>query len=199
MKKILLFLFVFASISVIGQDKILMLSGHVLEGNVVDHDRHNIKYEMTKGSSTKTIELESYRVFSFTKDGKETVMYKRDSAIGNFLSEQEMRYFIWGAQDAMEHYHGKWAFFSGIGVGGVGGYFLAQSFVVVSVPLIYPIVTSIHKIHPKESYSRDPKLLNEPAYLTGYHKTTKSKRFFQALKGSLLGTVAGVGAFYAIN
>ena len=88
MKKFLLFLFVFASISAIGQDKILMLSGHVLEGNVVDHNRHNLKYEMTKGSSAKTVELESYRVFSFTKDGKETVMYKRDSAIGNYLSEQ---------------------------------------------------------------------------------------------------------------
>jgi len=199
MKNIFLLLIIFSAFSLSAQDNILMLSGHILEGKIVDHNRHHVKYEMTKGKSTRTLEIESYRVFSFTKDGSETVMYKRDSTIGNYLSEQEMRYFIWGAQDAMEHFSGRWAFFSGIGVGAIGGYLLAQSFIVVSVPLVYPIVTSVHKIHPKETYSRDPKLLEEPAYLTGYHKTTKSKRFFQALKGSLLGTVAGVSAYYAAN
>lgn len=199
MKKLTILLLVFFSFSAYSQDEILMLSGHILNGKIIDHNKQTITYEYTKGNNTRILDVETYRVFSFTQNGKENIVYKKDTAMGNFLPVDEMRYFIWGAQDAMEHYNGRWAFISGTAIGAVGGYFLAQSFVVISVPLVYPIVTSIHKIHPKETYSRDPKLLNEPAYLAGYHKNTKSKRFFQALKGSLLGTAVGVTAFYAAN
>ena len=190
------------SFSAYSQDQILMLSGHVIEGNVTDHNRQRITYDIEKKSGVKNLEVETYRVFSFTKNGKETVLYQRDSTIGNYLSVDEMRHFIYGAQDAMDNYKGRWAFFSGLGVGGVGGYFLGGvqgSFAVVAVPLVYPIVTSIHKIHPHESHVSHPDMINEPSYRTGYHKNTKSRRFFQALKGSLLGTVAGVSAYYAAN
>lgn len=200
MKKIISTCFaILFSLFCFAQDKVLLLSGVEMHGNILEHDHKVVKLEEDRKGKTKTIEIDTYRVFSVTDDGEETIYYKKDPDAGNYLTEDEMRLFIYGAQDARANYKGRWAFFSGLGVGAVGGWFLAESFAIIAVPIVYPILTSIHKIHPKEGNVRDPKYIEEPSYRAGYHKNTKSKRFFRALGGSVLGTAAAAGAFHAVN
>lgn len=192
----LFFLILFAIPFVVdAQDKILMMSGHVIEGKITDKNLDYLTVDIDNKGKARTFEEEIYRIFSYTQDGEEFMVYKRDTTVGNYLSVDEMGNFIKGAQDAMENYNGKWALYAGGGVGLVGGYLLGDSFVALAIPLVYSVLTTIHHIKPNEQRTLHSKLIDDPAYRAGFLKNTKTTRIFQALKGSFLGTAIGVATY----
>ena len=79
----LFFLILFAIPFVVdAQDKILMMSGHVIEGKITDKNLDYLTVDIDNKGKARTFEEEIYRIFSYTQDGEEFMVYKRDTTVG---------------------------------------------------------------------------------------------------------------------
>jgi len=176
------------------RDQILLMSGKVFD-NVEVTTIGDIDVKYLQHKKKKTIErfVDKYRVFSIGyANGIEDVIYKQDTLVGNYFTEEEMRMFVYGEQDALKYYKASGAVLSGILYSGTGGYLLFNSFFVFLVPFSFTVVSGIPHLKVKSNRVRDPKYLAEPAYIMGYERTAKAKRIQGALKGSIIGVVLGV-------
>jgi hypothetical protein len=197
----LLLFFLICGKSTLGQDKITLLNGQVLEVKVKSETDGDIVYFYEKRNKKKESKLESYRVFSVEKKGEqEKIIYAQDTAIGNYFSVDEMRMFIYGERDARNNYKTGW-FYAGSAVLGYAavmfdtydselGFFKSEpSIFPIVLPLVFPIVSAKinTKIQPRH-VSESAYLLNTE-YIDGFKKVARFKR----MKSTLLGTVTGVG------
>ena len=178
------------SVYVNGQDKLLFLNGKELEGSLIE----KTNYEFTfKDKSDKQFVIDKYRVFSYTQNNKESVVYEFDTLSGNFLKVQDMKMFVYGERDAHKTFKPVITNTIGFAVGGAAGYLMnkEQTVVYVPIPLIYTAVTLLFPTKVKQKRLTDTKYLKEDEYLRGYERIARSKRTQGALKTSLLGI--GVG------
>lgn len=198
-KFIALLLFVFVSATGFSQEKrdqIILMSGKVFD-NVEVTTVGDIEVKYLHHKRKKTIErfVDKYRVFSIAyADGTEDVIYKQDTLVGNYFTEEEMRMFVYGEQDALKYYKSTGAVLLGILYSGTGGYILYNHFFVFLVPFSFTVLSGIPRVQVKSHKVRDPKYLAEPAYILGYERTAKAKRIQGALKGSIIGVVLGFAA-----
>ena len=181
----------------VGQEKapsILMMTGKVLEGKVTSEDSSYIYYEHEKKSGkVKSKKLDWERVFSFTDEsGNEKLVYVEDSAIGNFFTEDEMRAYIRGEQDAWNGYKSNWTIWTGIPIAGGVGFLLSSSPLVFVVPFAYMVVASMPKYKMTPGSILNAEDLKNPAYILGYERTARSKRLFKSLASGLAGAAIGV-------
>lgn len=181
-----------------GGDKIVLLSGKVLDNvQVTTFTEIQIKY-VDRNSRKKTERfIDKYRVFSVEySNGKEEVIYEYDTLMENDFTVDEMRHFIQGEQDAMAYYHPRLnTLLAGV-LSAAGGYALASSFFVVTVPFASTVIASLPKVKIRPEKVSDPKLLAQPTYILGYERVAKSHKIQNALKGSVLGVAAGISAFW---
>lgn len=192
-----IFFFLFISVHAFSQDKIILVSGTEIDGKVLSITEDTIFYQTSKKGKTKEIFLESYRVFSIQyENGKEEIMYKQDT-IANFKTEEELRNFIAGEQDALRGYTPYFATITALAVASVGAFFL-HNFLVFAVPFVTYMIVVIASLQRVEKNSvRDPNLLVSPDYIDGYMRVVKNKKNRNALWGSIIGAGAGF-AVYAI-
>lgn len=175
------------------REELLMMSGKVIEGVVTGTDTAYIYYDYhAKGGKVKPKKLDLERVFSiYDAAGNETVVYQMDTMIGNYFSEEEMRMYIQGEQDAMSGYRANWIILLGLPVTGGLGFFIGSNVAVFTIPFAYLLGASLpgYRVRP-ESVS-DASYLRSPAYMLGYERTAKNKRLFKALVTGLVGTTVG--------
>jgi len=172
------------------QDKLLFLNGKELSGSLIE----KTDYEFTfKNLKDKQFVIDKYRVFSYTQDNKENVVYEFDTLSGNFLKTQDMKMFVYGERDAHKTYKPHFSNITGIGVGIAAGFMMQsdQSFVYIPIPILYTIGTLFFPTRVKQNKLSDTSYLKEDEYLRGYERIARSKRTQGALKNSLLGM--GVG------
>jgi hypothetical protein len=195
---ILFSIFILLSFSVLAQDKINLESGQIIEGKIKEINNNEVIIEVIKKTKTKTIFVEKERIFSiYTPEKGESVFFEASPEEG--LSEDEVRFFVYGAQDAIAKYKGTVPFISSLILGSGGGYYAAQSLVVFAVPFATVIVVSIFtSARANKHHARDEAFLDHEMYRRGYKRVARGKKAVSALKGSVLGTLAGVGAYYII-
>ncbi len=192
-------------------NSIQLLNGKTIEGKVTGNDGEFLTYEYLKKKNHFVKEIDLLRVFSFTKEGEETIVYKQDTSIGNVFSQEEMQMFIYGERDSQEHSK-SWPFL-------VSGFVLSYGISIVdtysgddpdtpenetgffrsdpsmmhfAVPFVFPIVCG--KIRPKitaEHVSEDVFLANEQ-YIIGYQKNARFKRIMAGFIGSIAGSALGI-------
>ncbi len=111
-----LFLFFFTVILnnvSVGQDTINLMNGKTLVVKDLMFEDPKLIFSgiyNQKKVKLKQGTIEFYRTFSVTDaKGVETVLYRQDSALGEYRSETEMRYFVYGEQHAHTHYKPMWA------------------------------------------------------------------------------------------
>lgn len=203
---------------VLAQEKVNLLNGRIVEGELIDtvDQQVHIKAKSKKGKVYETY-LENYRVFSIVSaEGKETVLYKQDSTIGNLLTPEDMQFHILGEQDAYQNY-------KPIGTSIIGA---TLSFGVVLfdtygfkedpadnlekgffkrspsfLPILFPFVfTAVAGIAPRPNLDiRDisnKANLNSEHYVQGFARTARFKRTVRALLFSCLGSALGVGSYF---
>ncbi len=189
---LVLFGFYFSVFSQAEHD-ILMMSGETVQGTVTGEDSAFIYYDYFKKNGTsKARKLDAERVFSITDaNGEERVVYLMDIAIGNYYTEQEMRYYIKGEQDAMEYYRGNWAWAIGVPATTALGFVFSGSVISFAVPFVYLVVAGIPPSKIPKNKIDDPELAKQEAYVLGFERTARNKRLFKALTGGLIGTVGG--------
>ena len=191
------------------QDQVLLLNGKKLEGQITKLDESEITINFLKknGKSQEAI-VEVYRIFSYQKDGKESVLYEQDTVIGNFLTQEEMRYFILGQQDADAGYKSR-AFGIGAGLIGAGVIILDSQDTDTAgafdrepgglFPIAYPflsiVISRFTTVRIRLETVSDPAYLSQEYYIVGYERTARSKKVFTTLKGSVAGVLIGLGTY----
>lgn len=196
----LYFLFVLCSLALnsYAQDKLLFLNGKELNGQLLSTNNFETSFKTDKG---KEYLIENFRIFSFTQNNQELLLYKYDTLEGNFLSEKDMRLFVYGEKDAHQTYHSKFANALGFALGGAAGYFMHkdQAFIYVAAPLVYTSVTLFFPTSVKQKRLTDLQYLKEDEYLRGHERIARSKRTQNALKSSVLGMGAGFLISFLVN
>ncbi len=187
---LLLLLICLFSLTTNGQDKLLFLNGKELNGSLIE----KTNYEFTfKDKGEKEFIIDKYRVFSYTQNNKESIVYQFDTLSGNFLKVQDMKMFVYGERDAHQTFKPRLTNAMGFAVGGAAGFMMQQdqSFVYIPVPVVYTAITLLFPTKVNQDKLKDTQYLGEDEYLRGYERIARSKRTQGALKTSLLGM--GVG------
>ncbi len=179
------------------QDKILLISGKIIEGKVINVGEDTIRFQFRNKEKTEEGFIESYRVFSIQYDhGNEKVIYKYDSTTVNDRTEDELRNFITGEQDALKGYKPAFAGVLSFLISGAITFLMNASFAVIVVPFVtYMAFVILYRAGIDNHTVRDPKLLSNPDYIEGYKRIAKSKKNKNALLGSIIGTGVGLGVF----
>lgn len=182
------------------QDLIYLLNGGILEGKVKGTEGELIYYEVKKGSKTKLRSADLSRVYSvISDDGAEKVYYEKDVESGFFFDKQQMKHFVFGAQDAVKYYKGNLHTLTAGIAGVVGGVIFYNNFLVIVAPFGATLIGSLGKAHPRKSMVRDTKYLNDPAYVLGFERTANTRKMMRSLLGAFVGTAVGVGVGYAVD
>lgn len=132
-QKLLFFIFFFISPFCQAQDTIVLITGKVIPVMSVDFHDYAIDYRTIDGRKLKSID--AGRVFSVKyPNGAERVIFRSDSLDAADFSEDEMRRFIKGEQDARDFYRNRTAKFVGYAVGGGATMF---GFFGLPIPLLF--------------------------------------------------------------
>lgn len=198
LRHLLLFLLFFiSSIRLFSQDKIVLISGKTIEGKIISVTEDTIRFQFPEKQKTETGYIESYRVFSIVyPDGKETVIYKYDTLTVNDRTEEELRNFITGEQDALRGYKPSSAAIFSLLISGTTAFLLKGSFIIIVVPFVtYMAFAALLKPGIDKNSVRNPGLLSNPDYIEGYKRIAKSKKNRNALWGSVIGAGVGLGVY----
>ncbi|PIQ15982.1 MAG: hypothetical protein COW67_05430 [Flavobacteriales bacterium CG18_big_fil_WC_8_21_14_2_50_32_9] len=179
-------------------DTLLFLNGKQLEGNVLEFNKYQLTFKTLKN---KEIDIENYRLFSMKWNGIDTTIYKYDSLEGNFLSQKDMKLFVYGERDAHLTYSSKFSNVLGFAVGSGAGYFMHydQSFIYISTPLVYTLGTLIFPTRVKQRKIKDLQYIKEDEYLRGHERVARAKRTQSALISTLIGLGVGFTASLIAN
>ena len=200
--------------SVVAQDKIQLMNGKVLRGKLKAEfdDYYNFEY-YKNGGKTKSMELSKYRIFSKTDaQGVESILYKQDTLMGNYYSENEMKMYIYGQRDAFKSYKGTPMFVSTFAIGFMSvlvdtyefeegnscppGFFnRTPSIGPIIVPFALTIGAGLLKSKIRREHAADVSFLSNEYYISGFQKVSKVKRVKNAFFGSVAGVVSGFIAY----
>lgn len=174
-------------------DKILLMTGKILEGSVTSSDSANLYYTfIKKNGKEKSQRLDLERVFSVTNEqGNEEVYYVMDTLIGDYFSEEEMRDYIAGEQDASAYSHSNWTLLAGLPISAAAGYALSSTILVFPVPFAYTVLASLPRYKLKGEKGVKPSKAGNPAYVLGYEREARTKRVFKSMIAGLVGTATG--------
>jgi len=181
--------------SAYSQDTLFLISGRIIPVKSVELKEHSIVYsKMTEKPKFKRMDPE--RVFSIKyADGHERVIFRQDTLDPLDFTEQQMRMFMKGEQDATIYYKNNInkgaAFVIGAGSAILGIWGLAGP------PLYSTIVGSFSPNMMKQKVS-DPALINVTEYCEGYERKVRDRKIRNALVGGLGGFIIGVVSYTLI-
>ena len=215
LKILTLILIVSFTYSVSAQDKIQLMNGKVLRGKLKTESDDYYNFEFYKnGGKTQNMELSKYRIFSITDpQGIESILYKQDTLMGNYYSQNEMKMYIYGQRDAFKSYKGTPMFVSTFALGFASvlidtyefeegnscppGFFSrTPSIGPIIVPFALTIGAGLLKSKVRREQAADVSFLSNEYYLGGFQKVSKVKRVKNAFIGSVTGVLSGFIVYY---
>jgi len=201
------------------QDSIILLNGNVFRGKILKLSDDFLSFESMSKKGPEELRIELYRIFSYTQNSQESILYKHDTITGNFLKVDESRKYALGGYDARQTFTSKPVFYSSIAASFAFSLFdsyLTQkgadelnlnpaftsefkpgffgnrpTILPLAMPLTLGISFGLTNVRVKEQYILQKQLKNDLFYYEGFNKVAKQKRTFAALKGSLIGIGLG--------
>lgn len=221
-------IFLLTSLSLNAQtelDSIILLNGRVYRGTITGASGDLLTYkEIDRKGNEITGVMEYYRVFSYTQNGMEKVVYEQDEYKDNFLAVEEARNATLGSYDARQTFKPRFVFWSSFALGygtslfdtyllqktinhpdyfgsqTTKGFFKSDpTFMPILAPLVLSVGWSFPSFKIKEKQMIQMHLLNDESYYRGYHRIAKQKRILGALRGSLLGIGAGLVTYAVLK
>ncbi len=175
-------------------DHILLMNGEIIDTRVLGQSTLEVRYlEFGKNGSTKERAEPTESVFSVTDSvGRERIWYFVDTAFGNDLTVDEMRWFIKGEQDARKGHKPRWAVWGGFVFG--AGVTIAANLEVNSffLPPLYAGAMILPRVHVTKGSITDLTMEGNEHYAYGYAKVGKSKRVVRSLISTFAGVAAGL-------
>jgi hypothetical protein len=179
--------------SIQAQDTINLLNGKVIYVEVLNSDSTVITYNYTKGKKVKTKSISTELIFTVQyAKGYTDTLYFINPENDLHLTVPEMQLFIYGEQDAKAHFKAPVTAILGLAFGTTFGYLLRDGFYVAAVPLVYTVGAGISPVNVKSRGNRSPETMSTQAYQEGYIKVARSKKAFNALASSVVGTLTGI-------
>ncbi|MFM7217510.1 MAG: hypothetical protein ACKO1U_05785 [Bacteroidota bacterium] len=169
------------------QDTLLLLNGHQLIADSIRLEGFDVAAFLKDRKKPK--QINSYRVFSIRHaDGQEEVVYQKDITDPLDFSEEEMRMFIAGEQDADRYYKNN--FNKGLSFAVGFGSSLAAIYGLVIPPLYSTVVGSFTPNMDRMKVS-DESLRSNQVFCEGYQSTVRRKKIKNSLLSGLAGFAAG--------
>lgn len=191
----LLLLSASAAKSQTGNDTILLINGTEIITTVYDTTFGNVTFKNSKPEKDP-ITIESDDVYSIRNSKGESIIYHYDSAAGNDLTVEEMKYYIKGEQDAQKKFKPRGAFWTNMVVGAASG--VTGSFLCPLPPFAFTSLCGLPKVKIKHSTVSNLEYLKHDTYIMGYEKVARGKRKTKSLLGGGIGLVAGLGIVWGI-
>ncbi|WP_027419499.1 hypothetical protein [Crocinitomix catalasitica] len=212
-----------ASFSQSYTDSIILLNGRVYNGHVQSSENGLLTYEYPNKKGEVLLGfLDEYRVFSYTTQGKTSVLYKQNESMNNFLTTTEALNATLGSYDARQTFKPRVTFWSSLVIGCAAsiydtylpesvlnnpkftyteaGFFTKKpSLLPILVPLVLSAGWAIPSFKVKEKQILQTHLKNDESYYRGYHRVAKQKRILAALKGGLIGVGVGMLTYYVVQ
>lgn len=158
-------------------------------------NKDTILYTNLKG---KDKFIETFDVFSvIDKSGKETIVYEPDTTFEGAFTVPQMKNFVLGQYDASQKFKSPWVTAGGIAVSGASSLLINPVF-VFALSGVYCTGIGISPAC-KKRLNIPEQFVNDEHYLLGFKRTTKHKRIKNAIIGSGIGLVVGLGTFAIIN
>jgi len=177
-------------------DTIVLLNGTVLVANVTD-TTNGVTTVMNPKDTTKFFVIDNERIFSIKNANGESVMYVYDTLLGNEFTVSEMRYFIYGEQDAEKGFKARGSLWSNAAIGAASG--LTLGFFCPIPPFAFIALTGIPKVKIRKETVSNSDYLRQDSYLMGYERVARKKRKFAALIGGVSGLAVGIGTSFALS
>lgn len=189
------FSIVFAAWALPAQSVITLLGGQVFQGNIITEGEDFFVYEFTSPKGRRKVRtLDKDRVFSLVKDGREVLYYEPGKHEQFTYSIQDMRYFIYGQQDARSRYKTALPFVVATIVSTGTALYLGTegSFLTLAAPVPGLLAGALSKgRNPGATDAAKPEYLAHTSYIEGYREGARGRKLMAALSGSLIGTAAG--------
>lgn len=165
------------------QDTLLLLNGKKYAIKVKKVTKDSITFEPI-GKEGKEKQIEKTDVFSLiSSNGNEVVMYRQDTNAGNNFSEEQMRNYIYGEQDARKNFHAPLMTVVGV-ITGIGG--SAIGLYGLFIPPLATTLLSIKAPKVKMKCVSKPELITNDYYTTGYQSIAVRKKIKNGLIGGFI-------------
>lgn len=182
------------------KDRILFMNGREEFTTILDTNSSNIQFLRPELKKDREVSIDKYRIFSITyESGQEVIFYQRDSANGDELSVEEMRYFVYGERDALKGFRSPGAFWGGLATGLAGGFAapaIGLGILAPVVPGLYTAGNASRYITVRKKNVSNEAYLSNDNFLAGYERTARSIRVQNSLIGGGIGIVAGIAGFF---
>lgn len=185
----------------VAQDKILFMNGRELNCKLVSDTSFELVMELTKrNGKTKIKSIPKSEVFSYTPaNASEIVLYEQDSVFGEIYTEEAMRIYMMGSNDARENFKANHIAIIGLIACGtvtfLGGDGLLTTF---APPLAYTLLQFVGKVKIREKYMSDKRAKYNDYYADGFEPTARSRKLYKAIIGGFSGSGAAI-LFYFIK
>jgi hypothetical protein len=173
-------------------DTVILMNGDVVICTIIDTTEGLTSIRNPKNPK-KNITLENDRIFSIRNKDGERIVYTYDTVIGNEFTVDEMRYFIYGEQDADRNFKANGCLAIGAAVGVLSG--ITGSFFCPIPPFAFTALSGLPKVKIKPSSVSNPEYLKHDSYLMGFERVARKKRKLKSLIGGGVGLVVGIGTY----
>lgn len=177
------------SYSQVGKDTILLLNGNTVISKVIDTTKGVTTFIDPKNPA-ETIVIENNRIFSIKNKKGEFILYVYDTLLGNEFTIDEMRYFIYGEQDAQKGFKARIAFCGNFLLSAGAG--ITGSFLSPLVPFTYTVLAGLPKVKIRKKTVSNPEYVKHDSYLMGYERVARKKLKLSSLIGGGIGLGAGL-------
>jgi len=204
------------------QDSIILLNGKAYRGSFNSIENDFLYYTGTeKKKENVLVEISTDRIFSYTVNGSETILYKQDELKGDYLTVDEARFTTLGSYDARKTFKPRVAFYSSLAIGlgvsildtyysqnaydefvsingvpptkaAVGFFGTSPTLMPILVPLVLSATWGLPTFKIKSHQILQKDLVGNEFYYRGFHRIAKQKRIFAAIKGSAIGIGLGI-------
>lgn len=199
--KTLIAIFSLFSLNIISQetpkDTIQLLNGEQLITTVADTVIGRVKIIRADKKNAEDF-VETQDIFSIKfANGFERIYYFQDTLLGNDLTVEETRYFMYGERDARNYK------VPGSKVGafiiGAASPIIGLGLLSVLPPFGFTAATMLPRVKIKESTVSDYRYLEHPTYILGYERVVKKKRIMGSLSHAGVGLALGFATYLLIK
>lgn len=189
---LLFFLSVLAYLPSHSQDTLLLMNGKSLGGKINDQSATYILLEIPrKKGGTKMLSYDREEIYSFRKSDRDSIVYQEDPLLGFDLSQQDMRNFMHGQDDARNGHPMLYNQLGGFALGLGSTIALDGGAVPFIIPIAYSLGMQIPIVRVKDSAISDRESALSPYYLEGYNATARSKKLINGFLSTMAGVVLG--------
>ena len=195
------------------KDSVILLNGKSYKCNVIKSEGTSLNFQVEgKKGDAQNYNVDTYRIFSYHQNNTETILYKKNDELGNFLTVDQSRRYAIGSYDGRQTYKPFYVFLTsfsltyGISIWdtylpanqnndpnlNTGFFGKSPTLIPFAAPILFAASFGLPNSRAKDKYMLHKTYINDQMYYNGFNAYAKQKRALSALKGSAIGLGLGL-------